>query len=59
MSLDSITLTDIEKPGPVMKFVNQVIEGRYIDQEKLVNMLNKNFGKGNFRVRVSNGTLHP
>src|ERR1700694_946780 len=35
-----------------MGYIQQVIEGRYIDKEKLLNLLNKEFGRGNFQVRV-------
>lgn len=52
MSFDSISLTDTKTQQPDMKLVSQVIEGRYIDKGKLADMLVKNFGKGNFRVRV-------
>jgi len=35
-----------------MGYIQQVIEGRYVDKEKLMNLLNKQFGKGNFHVRI-------
>jgi hypothetical protein len=35
----------------------QVIEGRYIDKEKLIAFLTKTFGEGKFAVRVSHSNL--
>jgi hypothetical protein len=35
-----------------MGYIQQVIEGRYIDREKLLDLLNREFGRGNFHVRV-------
>jgi len=35
-----------------MGYIQQVIEGRYIDKEKLLELLNREFGRGNFQVRI-------
>jgi hypothetical protein len=48
---------EISKSRPLvvsldMGYIQQVIEGRYIDKEKLLDLLIKEFGRGNFQVRV-------
>ena len=36
-----------------MGYIQQVIEGRYIEREKLMTLLRTTFGEGHFVVRVS------
>jgi hypothetical protein len=43
----------LDAPREMAQSVKQVIEGRYIDREKLINFLTKTFGEGKFAVRVS------
>ena len=49
----SDTPTRLRRLTPLNMSVEQVIEGRYIDRRKLLQMLKTTFGAGNFSTRVS------
>jgi len=53
MSLSSQSTAIPDAGREMAQPVKQIVEGRYIDREKLISVLTETFGEGKFAVRVS------